>query len=232
MSDNHTNDTSPHPPVAPWQRQPGETAKAFAAFAVYRDLPPAERSLDETCRRLAGKEKVAPGGHPNGTRRRRQRYGRVIFWCQEHHWVERSAAWDQEKDRLGLEAEAEAIKEMRRQHAAEAVQFRQRALAELAKIAAGAMTPAVVVRMFSEAVRIEVMSRVGNQPVPWQQGGVNNDRDFTLRTLQDPLAADLACQLLERLAGGTAQPRGPGVARQPGTVAGPAPPGVAQQKVG
>jgi len=28
----------------PWERQPDETDRAWAAFRIYRDLPPGERS--------------------------------------------------------------------------------------------------------------------------------------------------------------------------------------------
>ena len=29
-----------------WDRQPGETSKAYAGFSLFRDLPPAVRSLN------------------------------------------------------------------------------------------------------------------------------------------------------------------------------------------
>ena len=41
----------------PWERQPGETAKAYAAFLLYRDLPAIDRSV------AAARE-----GHPNDTK--------------------------------------------------------------------------------------------------------------------------------------------------------------------
>ena len=46
------NATQQSPP--PWERLSNESAKAFAAFCVYRDLPPSRRSLDEAGRIIHG----------------------------------------------------------------------------------------------------------------------------------------------------------------------------------
>ena len=46
------NPTQQSPP--PWERLSNESAKAFAAFCVYRDLPPSRRSLDEAGRIIHG----------------------------------------------------------------------------------------------------------------------------------------------------------------------------------
>jgi hypothetical protein len=65
----------------PWERLPGESAQAFEAFAIYRDLG-AERSLSKVARQL-GK---------SGTL--------IDRWSARDHWVMRADSWDVESDRV------------------------------------------------------------------------------------------------------------------------------------
>jgi len=65
--------------VRAFERQDGETVKAFEAFKVYRDLGP-ERSL----------AKVAEIRYGKTTSNARQ----VARWSSRFDWVERAAAWD------------------------------------------------------------------------------------------------------------------------------------------
>ena len=80
-----------------WERQPGETSKAFAAFCVYRDLGPT-RSLSKVGQTL----------------------GRSVQWMEHwssiHSWVVRAAASDSEQDRIRrTAANAEIAKMAERQ---------------------------------------------------------------------------------------------------------------------
>ena len=59
----------------PWDRQPGETPRAFAAFCIYRDLPVIDRSV------------AAAWGRKKG----RKQWER---WCTSHDWVNRAAEHD------------------------------------------------------------------------------------------------------------------------------------------
>ena len=59
----------------PWERQPGETAKGYAAFLLYRDLPAIDRSVAAAWGRKAG-----------GKQWER--------WCAAHNWVNRAAEHD------------------------------------------------------------------------------------------------------------------------------------------
>jgi hypothetical protein len=64
-----------------WERLDGESPQAFEAFAAYRDMG-ADRSLSKVARHL-GKSKSL-----------------LDRWSVQHHWVNRSDAWDIEADRL------------------------------------------------------------------------------------------------------------------------------------
>lgn len=75
-----------------WERQDGETTKAFEAFAIYRDLGP-DRSLDEAYHRYRGDKEAAK-------RRRAPRYFQV--WSSKHRWVERCRLFDAHLEELAL----------------------------------------------------------------------------------------------------------------------------------
>jgi hypothetical protein len=94
----------------PWERQPGETAKAFAAFATYRDLPAGTRSLAHVQRDI-GKSTA---------------YIRQLeIWSSEHEWGERSAAHDQDIDRRKRERSVSEVVEMNARQATIAAAFEQ-----------------------------------------------------------------------------------------------------------
>ena len=80
----------------PWERQPGETAKAYAAFLHYRDLPAIDRSVREA---REGHEKDMKGTL-------RQWSG----WCMRHGWVNRAVEHDSDlasrrRERMAKELE-------------------------------------------------------------------------------------------------------------------------------
>lgn len=76
-----------------WERQPGESAKAFEAFKVYRDLGPG-RSLDKAAA-------IYYGWPQEGSRRATGTFNR---WSREHAWVERAATHDGRDDMIRREA--------------------------------------------------------------------------------------------------------------------------------
>lgn len=70
-----------------WERQEGETDKAFDAFTIYRNLP--ERSLAKAAKvraEMQGKSRVD--------------VGQLERWSRDNDWVARAGAWDDHIDQL------------------------------------------------------------------------------------------------------------------------------------
>jgi len=140
-------DTGP----APWERQPGEPARAYGAFCIYRDLPPQERSLLAVARKL-GYVRVTGGRRPSVP-------GRIQEWSTRWRWVERAGAWDDEQDRLAREAQVRAIQEMRERHAREAVALQRKALERLKSMDPEDLSAKDVLWYIVEAAKLERLSR-------------------------------------------------------------------------
>lgn len=154
----------------PWEIQDGETAKQFEAFVVYRDME--NRSLANTGK-LLGKSKAI-----------------MERWSSANNWVERVAAWENEKDRIARQEQIKEIRKMRERHAKGSVAMFAKALEGLKNIKPEELTAQDIVRMFSESVKAERISRGdtsevieerdgGNAPDPVQffipDNGRNND---------------------------------------------------------
>jgi len=128
----------------PWERQPGEPPRAYAAFCIYRDLPPAERSVRAVAERL-GIKGAAKGQVP----------GHMLRWSTRWRWVERARAWDAELDRQAREARVLAVKEMQARHAAQARKLQEKALKRLEGMDLSEMGPMDVLRFIIEAAKLE-----------------------------------------------------------------------------
>ena len=88
----------------PWERQAGESAKAFGAFERYRDME--ERSLVEVTRKTYAKG--------------RQNLAQIKGWWMRWGWVERVRALDEEVSRVRLERRLRAIERMEDRQAEQA----------------------------------------------------------------------------------------------------------------
>lgn len=85
--------------IRPWDRQPGESHKAYAAFEfVYKNWP--RQNVAEAYREFYGKPDA------------KKPSGRWYQWVRDYHWNERLEAYDQwrqeEKQRAQMEAAGEA----------------------------------------------------------------------------------------------------------------------------
>ena len=83
--------------IRPWDRQPGETSKAYAAFVAYRDLG-GERSYAKVARQL-GKSTTL-----------------LDRWGRQNDWQSRTAAWDSMPGRAVQEAYEERAARIAEQH--------------------------------------------------------------------------------------------------------------------
>lgn len=124
----------------PWERQPEETVKAYAAFCVYRDLGP-ERSL--------AKAGAVLGKNPGG----------LEEWSSKNDWVKRSAAWDAEQDRIARQAQLDEIVKMRKRHAKLASDMLTKAAKALDKIPEEEIKASDLSRMVDVASKLERLSR-------------------------------------------------------------------------
>ena len=85
----------------PWHKRRDESAKAYEAFSTYRGLG-ANRSLVRTGRVL--------GRGPNAEKW-------LAIWSVKYDWVNRAEAWDDERDRIRLEAGFDEVRASMRRFA-------------------------------------------------------------------------------------------------------------------
>jgi hypothetical protein len=108
--------------LLPWERQWGETARQYAAFAFYRDMG-AQRSLDKAFRlQVAATPRPAPADG---------RAPAIWFrWSSEKHWSDRAHAYDDHVSRSMLRAREVRRREM--EQAREQFEWEQQALIQAA----------------------------------------------------------------------------------------------------
>ena len=125
----------------PWERQKGESEKAFEAFAAYRDMGP-ERSLRAVGQQL-GKSKAL-----------------MERWSVAHDWQERVRDYENELDK---EARAKAVKgrkDMTERHIKIAMQVQKKALEALASLSVEDMSPKDVKEYIKMATDLERLNRM------------------------------------------------------------------------
>jgi len=94
----------------PWNQLPEEGGKAFAAFQVYRELGPWERSMNRVRVEL---------GRPESYLRSLQ------SWSSKYRWVDRVRAWDQHLDGVKRRKVEKELEGMAERHVALATRVQQ-----------------------------------------------------------------------------------------------------------
>ena len=124
----------------PWERQDGETSKAYEAFCAYRDMGP-DRSLRKVSQIL------------------NKSVTTLTKWSTPNNWLERCQAWDDEQERIARKEQINDIKKMRKRHADLATAMLVKAAKALAKIPESEIKASDVSRMVEVASRLEQKSR-------------------------------------------------------------------------
>lgn len=123
-----------------WERMKGESAKAYAAFSVYRDLGPMRR-IPEVARQLAK--------HDSLLRR----------WSAKWRWQERCFAYDLHTDREHRRQIEEARLKMPEREAMIANKALSVAAQRLLSMDVEKLSPMALARLFEVAVRVETTAR-------------------------------------------------------------------------
>lgn len=123
----------------PWEMQSTDTPKSWEAFVVYRDME--KRSLAKVADKLGKSIKL------------------IERWSQKHNWVERVAAWDEEKDRLIRIELTKDIGAMRKRHADLAAAMLVKAARAMQKIPDDEIKASDISRMIETATKLERISK-------------------------------------------------------------------------
>ena len=124
-----------------WERQKNETAKAYEAFCLYRDMRPGERSQPRLVEEYGVSAKSA------------------CDWSRKHDWVQRCEAWDDEQDRIATQAHVQEIAEMRKRHAALASNLLEKAAEALMEIEMDKIRAGDLSKMIETGAKLERISR-------------------------------------------------------------------------
>ena len=156
-------------PPEPWERQSGESAEAFGAFVMYRDMGAdgQKRSLAKLGQNL-GKTKA-----------------QMEHWSSKWNWQERVIAWDDEVDRQTRKEIVKGITAMRKEYIEIANAMKLKALNAMSKMNVDEMTPKDIKEFLKTAMEMERISRI-----PEKDETVESRDDGFIKALNESAAAD------------------------------------------
>lgn len=107
-----------------YERQPGESAVAYAAFRAYRDLGPG-RSVNKAVSVLLDRWPDITTRDSRSEQSRDSYTSRAAHWSANHRWVERAAEWDATVDKIRLDAEISGMTTMADQYEARVTRIKE-----------------------------------------------------------------------------------------------------------
>ena len=188
-----------------WDIQPGETAKAFHAFSHYRDMPPAERSIDAA---YAG-HMARCEGQQKGSKRAA---GFWMRWSVSNAWVSRATAHDADLSRKRRDRRARELEEAQDRAAKIAHSALDRLDERLQTLDIMQIPVAVLDRWLKTLSDVELRALGHQDKVALEHSGkdggpIQTDMKVILDALNDPEARDALDALSQRL---ESQPSGDG----------------------
>jgi len=148
-------------PPAPWEKQDGESARAFSAFVVYRDLPAASRKLESVSEQLYPQAPWA--------------VSKVREWASKYNWQVRADAWSAQLDAERRKVQLETVKTMTIRHIEAAIAMQGKGLEALRNLQAKEDLSAADIRLLiTEGAKLERLSR---GLVTDRTGGKKDDGD-------------------------------------------------------
>ena len=180
-----------------WDIQPGETAKAFHAFSHYRDMPPADRSID-----TAHAEHLA---RCEGRKRRGKRgSNRWQSWSPKHDWVSRATAHDADLSHQRRDRRARELEEAQDRAAKIAHSALDRLDERLQTLDIMQIPAAVLDRWLKTLTDVELKALGHQDKVALEHSGkdggpIQTDMKVILDALNDPEARDALDALSRRL---------------------------------
>ena len=125
--------------LRPWERQDGETEKAFSAFKAYLEME--DRNVTSLAKRLSKSRQL------------------LVNWKQKYNWQERCIAWDKSLQEIEYKTAVKERKKMAKRHIAIAMSMQAKAVEALKKIDVSKINTNEIIRLFDTAVKIERLSR-------------------------------------------------------------------------
>ena len=109
----------------PWERQQGESSKAFEAFECYRMLGPG-RSLQAAWEKHYTRPGTLRERRQSGREQAHHYPGYWAKWAKQWQWTERAGAWDEEVAALARDQQLD--RELKARVAEQEEEIRQRKL--------------------------------------------------------------------------------------------------------
>lgn len=127
-------------PTKVWEQQKDESAQAFEAFVLYRDMG-AERSLEAVAQKLSKSISL------------------IKRWSREKNWVERVRAYENAQQKVAFAEDIKNRKDMRKRHIAISLQLQKKVLKALENLKIEKMSAKEIREFLKMATDLERLSR-------------------------------------------------------------------------